>query len=236
MSQAPEQITAPGFRGAWLVPVAVVVAIVAGFFAGFTALMIVSPSEWLGPLPGSFSPQGIDLQFVTNYFGVPLAAFVAALVAFVGVRVRRPLGFAIVGAAAGTVAYAAIGFDSINLGNWWLHNLPTDTNLTAGYLSALLCPPAILAILFCAEGALSGTPTPRRVKALQFVGLGAVLGLFVGALYGGEAAGVTWAISCHPYQNCFPTTTVIYGGNFVGSVIGLLAGVGTGFIAFLARI
>ncbi|MGC2290111.1 MAG: hypothetical protein WA688_09705 [Thermoplasmata archaeon] len=160
----------------------------------------------------------------------------AARIAFIGVRLRRPVTFFILGGAAGIATFAAVGLDCITLGNWWLNNLPTDTNLTAGILSALLCPPAILALLLSVGGNLSGTSTSRRARALQYVGFGMVLGLFVGALYGGEAAAVTWAVSCRPAENCFPLTTVIYSGETVGCVIGILVGLLTGFIAFLARI
>ena len=226
--------THPSSR-AWLIPMATGVAVGVGFLAAFYAQILLSPSGWIGPLPGS-TTQGIDPGLVTNFFGAPLAAAAAALIAYCGIRLHRPVALAIAGAAGGIATYVTVGVECVSLGNWWLYQLPTDTNLTAAMLTLLLCPPAILALLLSAGGALAPPTASRKARALQFVGLGAVAGLFLGAFYGGEAAAVTWAISCSPSPNCFTLSTVINSGELVGSVIGLVAGLALGGIAYAIRL
>ena len=110
---------------------------------------------------------------------------------------RQTVPLALIGGLAGIVAFAiVVGYEAVVIGNWWLHSVPTDTNRTAAMLTALLCPPATLAALLCCGGSIGSPDIARRGLAAQYLAIGVMFSIFLGSLFGSQAAAITWAISC----------------------------------------
>jgi hypothetical protein len=69
-------------RGGWGVPAASAVAAVVGPFLGLSVALAVTPSGEYGSVLIGGSGAGLDLRFIAFLFGAPLAALVAAVVAY----------------------------------------------------------------------------------------------------------------------------------------------------------
>lgn len=231
----------PSFSS-WIVPAAVLIAVILGAALGQSLAYSNNPSGVIQPVAVTPPPQQISTGSVVLVFGAPFAALAAAVVATAGVGRRRGWALAIAGVASGTAVFGVVGASAVSIGTWWLTSLGADTNRVAAIVSLLLAAPGTLALLLAARATpLVGLPGPRSHLGPLAV-LGALVGLVLGGLIGIVGATVTWAATCPQtgYTNCFTLTNVESSAALVGGVAGLAVGsiggvVGWILLALLSR-
>jgi len=225
-------------RRGWLVPCAILAGVLLGFLTSAAVRPVVDPSGIVQSTLSTPLPEQIDAGLVAEIVGLPFAALAAALIASLGLPRAPAWPYAVAGVVAAVVVMGLVTVEAVPIGAWWLHRLPTDTNRTAAYVSGLLVPPAALALLLAARAlAPPAPPADRAGPMLRLTLLGSVLGLFLGALFGGTAAVITWAASCPQsgLTNCFTVSSVLSGGTVIGSFVGIAAGTVCGAVAWLVR-
>ena len=225
----------------WIVPGVLVAILVLGFIV---AAAIGSAEVFNNPTgvvqPGSPSraplPNQVSTTTVEMLIAPPFASFVGAAIAFVGVRNGYSRWFAFGGVVAGVATFTVLAASADAIGQWWLASLPTDTNLTAGILAALLAPAGTLSLLFAVLGLPSLSKARGREQLATLLLFGVLFGILVGALAGVVASTVTWAASCPQNgTNCFPVGGVIGDGGTVGGLIGAGLGAVCGVLAWVVR-
>jgi hypothetical protein len=222
---------------AWLVPLAVVFAILAGSAAALSIVHSVDPSGEVQDTLTTPVAEQLDSGNVAVLFGAPYAALAAALVAYFGLRTRRPGVFAIAAGVAGVAVFAVVGAEAVAIGQWWIADVPSDTNQAAALFTILLTPPGALALQLAASPVPLLSNVRRGAMVARHLLVGAMMGLVLGSFLGSETAALTWAIHCPQTGavNCFPVSSVVSSALLLGAIGGLGVGMVTGLLAWSIR-
>jgi uncharacterized membrane protein len=141
------------------------------------------------------------------------------------------------GVAAGAAVFAIVGLESLSIGEWWVTQVPSDTNRAAAMFTFLLVPPGAFATEL-GVGAVPVLPAQRRSAVVAgYVLIGVMMGAILGSFVGSITASLSWAINCPQTGDvgCFTLSSVIATGLALGALSGIIVGVVTGYIAYLVR-
>jgi hypothetical protein len=217
-------------RGGWVVPAAAAVAAVTGSFLAISVSLAISPSGQVGAVS---NPPGLDLRLVALLFAAPAAALVAAAVSYRACLAERPRLGAMLGVVAGILVGAGVGARSAAIGTWWLASLPSDSNQSAGFLTALLTLVIGFAVAFSVAAVSDEAIASQRGRLAALASIGALTGFFAGAGIGGITGALTFAVHACPPANYLcsanqnPFSAMEAGaltGSWIGGGMGLVSG------------
>jgi len=185
----------------------------------------------------------LDTRFVALLFGLPAAATAAALPAALLARWGRPrIGLAL-GIGAAVVVSVIVGAASVGIAQWWISDLPTDSNRTAAYLSVPLVFLTAFPVSIVLASALRTVPPSGNTRPWVFlVAQAAAVGLLAGGAYGALTGGTEQVLDCNALQGCnFPPSIFAAMesgasiGAWAGAAIGVAAGVCAGLVVLAGR-
>jgi hypothetical protein len=157
-------------------------------------------------------PRGLNGFVVALLFGVPTSGATGAALAYLIVVTRRrpSLGFLAVG--AGTFSGALVGWGNVAIADWWVDAVSSSGVWGWAEITALPTFLVVATVLLSGRVVLEMVPTTMRSRLVFLVATGALLGLVVGMLIGGEVGYFSsFQSPCPPYG---------YGGDFGGGCIG----------------
>jgi hypothetical protein len=211
----------------WLVAgSALIAAIVAPFIAHISAF---PPNMSQGAQP-TYAYSYNDPVLITFLFGAPIAALVAASVAYAGLAARRPKPFAVAAIISGIGAAYLVGGQARAIAGWWL-GLSHDTNQVAATVAAVVSLISVLSVALSARFPVLRAAPSRRGAVAALLGISVLSGLFIGLFVGGEVATVT-ALQ----YGCATYTGSCYGPNIEsalrgGAAVGMWSGGAMGLVA-----
>lgn len=216
----------------WVVGGSAAIAAIAGSILALQLAIWTNPTQFVGG-PSSGVGPGLDTRFVAIYYGVPISAFGASIVAYVGTVARRPWVAATAAVVTGIVLGGVVGAESTPIAKWWLANVSNATvaSWAAGGIITLL-PMALAATLLSVKIPIAWSPMTARGRFATFLAFGAFVGSALGMLLLSEVQFI-WALQSQctsPYQVCSnggamnlaESGAVI--GAWVGGALGLLVG------------
>ena len=211
----------------WGVPAAVLVSVVAGVWVAVSGVFAATNGSF------DYNNELFDPRVRLFLFAVPLAAAVAAPLAYFSVgRLGRVLA-PVRGALGGLVAALVLGLQYLALPSGWIAAVPSDSNRASRLLVLWVVGVTSIPLVLSATALLGPTPRLRRRNrilglALLSASMGGLIGIFVGATAGAlVAAGQT---SYYP-----DVAGAIESGAFDGILLGPLVGLNVGgLLAFLA--
>ncbi len=224
-------------RRAWLVPFAVTLALILGLVLSSLISPAVDPSGVIQSTLSTPIPNQLDAGVVILLFGTPFAALGAAIITYASLSRPRAWPYAALGVVGGVLIFSGITASCLGIGDWWISQVPTDTNRAAALLTAILAPPGTLALLLASTSARVARSPQWGGPLLRFLWLGAQFGAVLGGLIGGSTAVITWSISCpqNSYTNCFSVSGVLGGGLLIGGIEGAALGAVCGYAAWTMR-
>ena len=213
---------------AWVVAgCAVIVALAAPFVAAANT-SDASPSGPFGPQLNYLSAYSGPV-FLTFLFSAPIAALVAASIAYVGLALSRPRIFAITAVLAGLAAAYVVGGEIQAIAAWWL-GVSHDTNRVAATLATIVSLLTVATLVLAVKLPVLRSATSRRGATATLLSIGVLGGLFIGVLVGGGAAVLT-ALQ----YTCPPGGPTCYGPGIESSLQeGAVTGTWFGGVAGLA--
>jgi hypothetical protein len=234
---SPAELAGPSLeRRAWLVPFAICLSVIFGALLSATIDVIVPTSGIVQSTLSTPIPNQLSTGVVLWLFGTPFAVLAAAVISYAGLFRPRAWLYTVVGVAIGATVFAGISVNAVGIGDWWIAQVPTDTNRAAALLTAILAPPGILALLLGSTSARVGRSPQWGGPLMRFLWAGVELGIVLGALIGGCSAVITWSLTCPQNgSGCFTVSGVLSSGLFVGGVEGAALGAVCGYIAWTVR-
>jgi hypothetical protein len=211
-------------------------ALLAAVFGGLLALylaFVVTPSNIVGGSP-DYANGGLDVRGLAYLLGIPTAATVAATLAYLGVVLRRPSLLGVIGILAGVVCAGLVGWETAPIARWWIGDLsPQYVFGPTVVVTVVVVILTSIPISLSARLAFAATVPTRGGRVVATLALGAVSGLFVGMLVGGESAVLSQLQIMCPTAGPCPDGSVqdaFVGGTFLGVVYGLVAGLLCGLL------
>ncbi len=224
--------TVPKAVALWLVAGCALVAAVAGPFVA--DLSTTTPPTPQGA-PQSYLNFYSGPLFIIFLYGAPIAALVAASVAYAGLVLRRPRVLAVAGVLAGLVAAYLVGWGTQGIADWW-GGLSHDTNRVAAIVAVVVSLLVVPSVALSAKFPILHAAASRRGVVAAVLSLSVLCGLFVGLLVGGEAAALTsLQYTCPPGAKVCDGSNIesaLAGGAFLGMWFGGAAGLLVGAIVW----
>lgn len=189
---------------------------------------------WGYPALQSGPYTGTDVSFVALLLFPPICMAITSMIAFLATlplgRVWGPFN----GLAVGLVAALILGTQTPALENWWLNGVPTDTNMAAGQVAALVSVSVAITIAFCLKSV--GSYFPFSLARNRILGVGVFASLVSGSIGGpiGRVVGAMDAFKCGCSSDVAnvvgPTQTGLIVGAVLGFIVGLVMGLFVGFL------
>lgn len=220
----------------WGVPLATVLVASLSWIAitwGYGAV-----TGWGYPALQSGPYAGTDVAFIALLLIPPICM---AITSIIGLLATLPLGRVwgpFSGFAVGFVAALILGTQTPALENWWLNEVPTDTNMAAGQVAVIVSVFVAITIAFCLKSI--GSYLPFRLARSRILGVGVFASLVSGSI-GGPIGGVVGAMDAFKCA-CSSDVANVVGpaqtGLIVGAVLGFMVGLVIGLLMgfFLERV
>jgi hypothetical protein len=217
-------------RFRWQPMLSVALGAFAGAFTALAGAVAGSAAQIVGPL---------DTRLIAALFAIPLAAAVAASIATPLSLWHRPYFGLVAGVLGAALAAYLIGLDSVGLANWWLSDLPTDSNRASAYLALPLAFLGAFGVTLAAAGTVSGLPRESSASMGRFlISLGGATGVLTGAGIGTIVGAIQGIVDCAATASCTYSPNVssaMESGSADGATVGLAVGLLAGLLVAGAR-